>query len=81
MPHHRPIACDSWCPAGWADVHGGQVVERDAATPWTRSLLQWRSCFDTDCISWEGLTEAVQPPARVNVTCVTPLGEEVASTW
>ena len=25
-------------------------------------------------------TEAVQPPARVNVTCVTPLGEEVAST-
>jgi hypothetical protein len=26
-------------------------------------------------------TEAVQPPARVNVTCVTPLGEEVASTW
>ena len=26
-------------------------------------------------------TEAVQTPARVNVTCVTPLGEEVASTW
>jgi hypothetical protein len=26
-------------------------------------------------------TEAVQPSARVNVTCVTPLGEEVASTW
>jgi hypothetical protein len=25
-------------------------------------------------------TEAVQEPARVNVTCVTPLGEEVAST-
>jgi hypothetical protein len=25
-------------------------------------------------------TEAVQVPARVNVTCVTPLGEEVAST-
>jgi hypothetical protein len=25
-------------------------------------------------------TEAVQTPARVNVTCVTPLGEEVAST-
>jgi hypothetical protein len=25
-------------------------------------------------------TEAVQAPARVNVTCVTPLGEEVAST-
>jgi hypothetical protein len=25
-------------------------------------------------------TEAVQIPARVNVTCVTPLGEEVAST-
>jgi hypothetical protein len=25
-------------------------------------------------------TEAVQPPARVNVTWVTPLGEEVAST-
>jgi hypothetical protein len=24
-------------------------------------------------------TEAVQTPARVNVTCVTPLGEEVAS--
>jgi hypothetical protein len=24
--------------------------------------------------------EAVQAPARVNVTCVTPLGEEVAST-
>jgi hypothetical protein len=24
--------------------------------------------------------EAVQTPARVNVTCVTPLGEEVAST-
>ena len=23
---------------------------------------------------------AVQTPARVNVTCVTPLGEEVAST-
>ena len=28
-----------------------------------------------------GLTEAVQTPVRVNVTCVTPLGEEVASTW
>jgi hypothetical protein len=27
------------------------------------------------------LTEAVQTPVRVNVTCVTPLGEEVASTW
>jgi hypothetical protein len=26
-------------------------------------------------------TGAVQPPARVNVTWVTPLGEEVASTW
>ena len=26
-------------------------------------------------------TEAVQAPARVNVTWVTPLGEEVASTW
>jgi hypothetical protein len=26
-------------------------------------------------------TEAVHTPARVNVTCVTPLGEEVASTW
>jgi hypothetical protein len=26
------------------------------------------------------LTEAVQTPARLNVTCVTPLGEEVAST-
>ena len=26
-------------------------------------------------------TEAVQRPVRVNVTCVTPLGEEVASTW
>ena len=26
-------------------------------------------------------TEAVQTPARVNVTCVTPPGEEVASTW
>ena len=26
------------------------------------------------------LPEAVQAPARVNVTCVTPLGEEVAST-
>jgi hypothetical protein len=25
-------------------------------------------------------TEAIQT-ARVNVTCVTPLGEEVASTW
>jgi hypothetical protein len=25
-------------------------------------------------------TDAVQTPARVNVTCVTPLGEEVAST-
>jgi hypothetical protein len=24
--------------------------------------------------------EAVQAPARVNVTCVTPLGEEMAST-
>jgi hypothetical protein len=24
--------------------------------------------------------EAVQTPARVNVTCVTPLGEELAST-
>jgi hypothetical protein len=26
-------------------------------------------------------TEVVQTPARVNVTCVTPLGEEAASTW
>jgi hypothetical protein len=26
------------------------------------------------------LDEAVQTPARVNVTCVTPLGEDVAST-
>jgi hypothetical protein len=26
-------------------------------------------------------TEAVHNPPRVNVTCVTPLGEEVASTW
>ena len=25
-------------------------------------------------------TEAVQTPARLNVTCVTPLGEEVASS-
>jgi hypothetical protein len=30
---------------------------------------------------WPGFSvEAVQTPARVNVTCVTPLGEEVAST-
>jgi hypothetical protein len=28
----------------------------------------------------EFATEAVQAPARVNVTCVTPLGEEMAST-
>jgi hypothetical protein len=27
-----------------------------------------------------GLERAVQTPARVNVTCVTPLGEGVAST-
>ena len=26
-------------------------------------------------------TEAVHTPARVNVRCVTPLGEEVASIW
>jgi hypothetical protein len=26
-------------------------------------------------------TQAVQRAVRVNVTCVTPLGEEVASTW
>jgi hypothetical protein len=26
-------------------------------------------------------TEAVQTPGRVKVTCVTPLGEEVASIW
>ena len=26
------------------------------------------------------LDEAVHTPARVNVTCVTPLGEDVAST-
>jgi hypothetical protein len=26
-------------------------------------------------------TQAGQTLARVNVTCVTPLGEEVASTW
>jgi hypothetical protein len=26
-------------------------------------------------------TEAVQRAVRVNITCVTPLGEEVASTW
>ena len=26
-------------------------------------------------------TEAVQRVVRVNITCVTPLGEEVASTW
>jgi hypothetical protein len=25
--------------------------------------------------------EAVQRAVRVNVTCVTPLGEEVACTW
>jgi DNA-binding NarL/FixJ family response regulator len=33
---------------------------------------RWRPGFST---------EAVQAPARVNVTCVTPLGEGVASTW
>ena len=27
---------------------------------------------------WTGV---LQTPARVNVTCVTPLGEEVDSTW
>jgi hypothetical protein len=27
------------------------------------------------------LSQAVQAPVRVKVTCVTPLGEEVASTW
>ena len=35
--------------------------------------------------SWRGSrsgsrASAIQTPARVNVTCVTPLGEEVAST-
>lgn len=29
---------------------------------------------------WRFSTEARYTPARVNVTCVTPLGEEVAST-
>jgi hypothetical protein len=29
----------------------------------------------------DSLTEAVHTPVRVNVRWVTPLGEEVASTW
>ena len=32
-----------------------------------------------DAVEPHPATEAVQTPARVNVTCVTPLGEEVAS--
>jgi hypothetical protein len=43
--------------------------------PWTPGLLQLEP-YPRPGFS----TEAVQLPARVNVTCVTPLGEEVAST-
>ncbi|NED97050.1 class I SAM-dependent methyltransferase [Phytoactinopolyspora alkaliphila] len=38
------------------------------------------SCEDSVAIEPGVSAEVVQAPARVNVTCVTPLGEEVAST-
>ena len=46
-----------------------------------RRLVGSRRCGEGGLATLPGFsTEAVQAPARVNVTCVTPLGEEVAST-
>ena len=46
MSHHRPIACDSWCPAGWADVHGGQVVEKLWIADSARATIEVGAPFD-----------------------------------
>ena len=51
-------------------------VNRSAARCWSSRKAGAAGVHLED---WSS-TEAVQPLARVNVTCVTPLGEEVAST-
>jgi hypothetical protein len=53
----------------------GHRSDRDGtrATPWTRSLLQWRACFDTNCISREALTHPRRHADATPVSCVTPL--------
>jgi hypothetical protein len=49
---------------------------------WLRDLERHREHGPEPFPSPLGLsTEAVQRPVRVNVTCVTPLGEDVASIW
>jgi hypothetical protein len=72
-------------------LHGGQQrtsgTESDGTTPGIGQIVTGPSdTVDTKPPAARALpapgfsTEAGQPPARVNVTCVTPLGEEVAST-
>ena len=73
------------------DSNGGLILSRspsmsrDAPHPEAASSPE-----DTASVAYAPIGEfidvqlcgaAVQTPARVNVTCVTPLGEEVASTW
>jgi hypothetical protein len=52
-------------------------LSREAQTP-SRLLSRLRRGSRSLCNPHA--TEADQTPARVNVTCVTPLGEEMAST-
>jgi hypothetical protein len=63
---HRPIPAARPGPDGFAGRIKGLKAALDRDQ---RSGLQRRHF------------EAVQTGARVNVTCVTPLGEEVASIW
>ena len=78
--------------AGHGSEPGARIVYLSGGIPWRmeeRSVRKvphslygtFRGREELAARPWLGCSvEAVQAAARVNVTCVTPLGEEVAST-
>jgi hypothetical protein len=71
--------------AGKSDLH--QTAELDAQVPGRATEKGFQEIWSGRRCRWPRMrprvwsTEALQRAVRVNVTCVTPLGEEVASTW
>ena len=67
----------------WLDADRRVVRVDRVVPPWrVRSCRAARSVLELRASASRGgfeYGEAVQAPARVNVTCVTPLGEEMAS--
>src|SRR5438876_7750473 len=64
---------------GRSDTSGLPAITVDLGNEWVADARRSAGGPAPGCWSRRPRFNAVQTPARVNVTCVTPLGEEVAS--